>query len=269
MSLPEELTAVQRQALIATCDALHDEFKGNLVSIVLSGSLANGTARDNSDIDLFVAFEGAWTQRRRFERYGVEVDLFVTPRSETEQLLTSSRNDVLQRCYSTGWIIHDPKGFAMRMRPIAANALARPRPAIAESEAFMFIERLHDRVKEYSNAVASGAESAPFLLGILLQVGFDAYYAFKHYWIPAPKGILDELRLREPRLHAITSKLLSTQGTPDDKRLLAQRFAEFVLKQTTQREGDRISPKIFADTPDAATVRIGGRTVTLPKNLSR
>ena len=148
-SLPQHLTASQHKALSTACEALQDEFKGDLVSIVLSGSLANGTGRDNSDIDLFVAFEGAWTQRRRFERHGVEVDLFVTPRSETEQLLTSSRNEVLQRCYSTGWIIYDPKGFSQRMRPIAVSALARPRPGIADSADMFGLYRFYTQASVF------------------------------------------------------------------------------------------------------------------------
>ena len=89
-------------------EAMRAELGDRMTSVLVGGSVSQNDARDDSDVDVFVTFDGSWRQRRRIEVGGLEVDLFINPTALVRADLSRARDPVLVYNCAGGWAIFDP-----------------------------------------------------------------------------------------------------------------------------------------------------------------
>lgn len=87
--LPSHLSALEQQALTAFAAGVRAAFAGRAVSLVLFGSRARGTARDDSDFDIFVLLRGA-TRKDKHALYDLAFDVGLDHRLTLSPLVVST-----------------------------------------------------------------------------------------------------------------------------------------------------------------------------------
>lgn len=87
--LVSHLSALEQQALTAFASGVRAAFAGRAVSLVLFGSRARGTARDDSDLDIFVLLSGA-TRKDKHALYDLAFDVGFEHRLTLSPLVSST-----------------------------------------------------------------------------------------------------------------------------------------------------------------------------------
>ncbi len=144
--------------LLDVCVSIHDE-----CGVVLIGSVARGTERPDSDVDLNIIFPGddcpvqqnswvddanRWQLVMRDNVQGIRVDVAW----ETEHaLLKRLRSDDIINCwpFSKGRLLHDPCGIAAPCLQIAKEWYGR-HPDVALRYESEYIETKHEQRRRYT-----------------------------------------------------------------------------------------------------------------------
>jgi predicted nucleotidyltransferase len=244
-SHPDHISARHLGALTAACDELVREFENQgSIGILLGGSVALGTAAPGSDIDIFVSFDGTWSQRRRKTLVGVEIDEFINPEAYITQVVSKGLNDVIVRSYAASWIVHDPTGFVRKTKLLAQKVFSDRRPTPSSAELFTLAERLRDRVRILSGCLANDSATAEYLSMITVHEAIDAHYVLTRTWRLPDKNILDDLKRRQPQLHRLLMHFVDSTGRVQDRCRAAIELAQTVLNLATTPSKIRLGPRV-------------------------
>ena len=200
------------------------EFGASLSGLLIGGSIARGDAREDSDIDVFLTFQGNWRQRRRLTIDHKEIDLFINPAEVVLSSIKNARDEVLTENYAEGWIIYDPDGVVEDIQRVAQRVLTQPWHAPTHLETFVSSNRLKDTLKAVLESGDSDELVQCYLINRFVEAAVGAYYLFTRQIRPAAKRIPADLALRAEEYTFIFPRYL---GCPRREPSAARRRSAF------------------------------------------
>ena len=265
LNFPGDIQREHKLAIEQAASLLQIELGAHLVGLLIAGSIVTTQADRFSDVDLFVAFEGDWCQRRRAMINGIEVDFFVECNEHLMEEIGTGRNEILIETYSKGSILYDPRGFVAKLQKAAQEGRRRFFAKIGDHY-FVDAQRLLDSLKSFLRFVDRNQIDETFHMQRLLTDGFNAYYHFAHRWRPSAKYILADILANEPNLYSHALSLLVAAGV--EKARAANDFVDFIFSFEPTARAITAGPKVAFRSQSKWSLKVGGATVHLP-NLSK
>jgi len=181
-------------------EMMHAEFGDRLTSVLVGGSASRNTARDDSDLDVFVTFSGDWRQRRRLDVRGREIDLFIHPTELLRLNIEKGRDPVLVYNYADGWPIFDPTEVLEGLQALARRIWSSPRPAPTELQIFVHGNKLRDGLASVRAAFGAEPAQEAYLMCDYVESAVAAFFCFTRRWRPPQKTLMAELQLADPHV---------------------------------------------------------------------
>ena len=186
--------------------------------------MGTGEARADSDLDIFVALEGNWFQRRLYIIDGIAIDLFLDCAPHISEQLKPTGENVIIHNYATGWIAFDPRGLVRAWKQMARNTLAKPTPA-REGDAFFHSVRIYNTLSSLMKHDECDEATRSFRLYQFLQACLQSLYS-KHMRWKTTKNELHELRSFAPEESMLIETLLDPAIEFERKVKLATSLAQ-------------------------------------------
>jgi len=220
------------------------EFGASLSGLLIGGSIARGDAREDSDIDVFLTFQGNWRQRRRLTIDHKEIDLFINPAEVVLSSIKNARDEVLTENYAEGWIIYDPDGVVEDIQRVAQRVLTQPWHAPTHLETFVSSNRLKDTLRAVLESGDSDELVQRYLINRFVEAAVGAYYLFTRQIRPAAKRIPADLALRAEDAHVHLSTILGLSSTRAERSEAAERLCDAVFARCESARDCSFGPKL-------------------------
>ena len=224
---------------------LQRELGDDLHGILLTGSLADGVPRLQSDIDLFVVIRPLWRQRRTFFVDGVEVELFLNPVSQVRTEFCTPDSPATIAMFAQGRVLFDPEGIIKELVQEAQYVWQQGRPEIAEDT----YEHSHlrytcvDLLKDAQDLLDVDAEAAQLVMFAALQSALEAYYRLQRRWPVKPKYQLDDLELHAPDVAQQVRRILTDHLPLRERYITLSALIDQVLEPVGGRLREWSSPR--------------------------
>lgn len=132
-----------KKAINDFVEGCKSRFGQNLVSVVLFGSVARGTAKKYSDIDLVLVIDGL--PRRRLDREDIVMDIILDVLKkyhirispvllESTELSTKNLNPLIYGILTGYNVLYDPKGFWSRFLTKIKPIILKNKPIYIEDK---------------------------------------------------------------------------------------------------------------------------------------
>jgi predicted nucleotidyltransferase len=262
LTWPDGIAASHRRAIEQVARDLSEEFGPRLSGLLIAGSVAREEADAFSDVDLFVAFDGDWRQRRRRRVLGVDIDLFINCRDRLEKAIGNG-NEVLVNSFAEGWVLYDPDQFITELQVLASNR-RRARQDVNKGEAFAHTQRLFDCLKVFRRLLERDHIDAALQLNYLITFGLTDYYFFSRRWRPSRKAILADLAVAAPEFHKIACDILDPALPIGEKAVVAEQFIDAILAFDPETRTRMEGPRSTFKPQGSQSVTIGEATIRLP-----
>jgi predicted nucleotidyltransferase/uncharacterized protein (UPF0332 family)/DNA-binding HxlR family transcriptional regulator len=168
-----------RAALDEFVSKLRSQSKENLLSVILFGSVATGTAKAGSDLDLLTVFnniaampEGMHSQTELLNKfYRVTVQEHSFGRNDFLEAYQQG-DDIIVNALAEGLVLYD-NGFIM---PLLSKPLPRPSASVAQQDLEEARKKIEDAKRNYRN---ESLDTTIMLLALAMSFGVRAYLIAK------------------------------------------------------------------------------------------
>lgn len=223
---------------------LQKELDSDLLGVLLVGSLASGTPRPQSDIDLFAVIRPSWRQRRTFLVQNIQVELFLNPVHQIRAEFQSPFDPATLKMFVQGRILLDAEGIVGQLVQEAQQIWDQPRPTIdpriADSLRYTLVELLKD-----AQDLLDVDEEAAFgiMIASALRAALDVYYRVQRRWPAAPKAQLHDLEQHDPEIGRLVRQVLSCKFPIHERCAALSTFIDRVLEPLGGRLTEWQTPK--------------------------
>jgi hypothetical protein len=240
---------------------LRAEFDADLLGVLAGGSRLRGEGDANSDLDVVVVI--ARPQRRRWNLVisGVEIEMFVNPafqmRHYFEEERQSGRGQTPHLC-ATGLIVFDPQGMMATIQAEARSIWEAGPPPLSQRERWEFRYHTADILRDIEDVRANDAETAAFLIALLLAQLIDRHYRISGRWLQKRKRLMNDLAQWDETAARLSRQACGAGAAISARCVAARALADHVLAplggvmplewssdwETVDPEGDasRVSP---------------------------
>lgn len=239
LALPAHIHPEHSAAVATLAASLAEEFGAAFLGMLIGGSVGQGTARVDSDIDIFILIDALWYQRRREDVGGVGLDIFINPPARVLYKLMHEESSSLIENYAQGWIAYDPSHQVLRISEAARARYARGRRAVTPIELFASRSSCENLVEMVVRAAAASDSLAlNYAAAVLAARVVESYYILKAKWDPPPKHRMRELVIEDPEFCALLRVLLDSGSVEAARAGAATSIVEQIFG-AEQREGGR------------------------------
>lgn len=206
---PEEewgttLTPAQRQAARIVVDDV--VARGDVLGIVLAGSIVRGEGGPTSDLDLYVVVSSPWRQRRQLLLAGVRVEVFINPpwtiRSYVADELREGSPSTAHML-ATGIPLYARGPVLSELRDEARRLLTDGPLALTEGELTQRRYDVIDLAEDADDVREGDPDALAYVLPLLVQRAIALLYARQRRWAPKPKRLPGDLERVDPDAAAL------------------------------------------------------------------
>lgn len=187
-----------------------------VLGLIATGSILRGQGDANSDIDLFVLFEGNY--RRKVHRHfnGVPCQLFCNPPQRIPRYFVQERGRVdggnsTAHMLSSGFVVLDRDPRIEQFRQMAREALQEP-PNVPESALQSLRYMAADALENVLDLRQRDPQMAQVILGEALPDMLRYYFLRQGHYIPRHKDWLAAIRQTDPELAQLIHTLLAADS---------------------------------------------------------
>jgi predicted nucleotidyltransferase len=223
---------------------LQEELDRDLLGVLLVGSLASGTPRPQSDIDLFAVIRPPWRQRRTFLVQNVQVELFLNPLHHIQAEFQHPSDATMLRMLVQGRVLLDTEGIVAQLVQEAQQIWNQPRPAIDPRISDSLLYAPVELLKDAQDLLAVDEEAAfGVMVAAALRAALDVYYRVQRRW-PAPsKELLHDLEQHDPEMGRLVRQVLSCKFSIHERCAALSTFIDRVLEPLGGRLTEWQTPK--------------------------
>jgi hypothetical protein len=264
LAIPSLVSPLHANALKAACDGLVGEFPGSeICGLLLAGSVATAQSTTTSDIDLFVAVEGDWSQRRREKISGSEIDVFIDGKRRLLEQMQPAGNPITVRAYASGCVLYDPNGFMVGAQARAKTTLQGRRRPPSEGDEFRQVQRMKDSLRAFRRAVAECNRFVGYYLYRLIEAGCEASYVLGNRWTTSSREMFADIESWNPEIHRWLVALCEESESMESKIALAEQFVSRILHLNTTAAARTRNAKTSYQR-NQSRLEIDGKVVVIP-----
>ncbi len=170
--------------------------------ILVSGSIIQGKANKNSDLDIYVINNRYECQRIQKFFNSVPTEIFVNPINKIKKYLEDeliSGKPSTANMFATGFVILDQNQVIYKIRSRAKDMLQR-----SPNNNILFLQRLRYSIADtYENAtdmIGIDEATAIILMSESVKMALQYYFRISEKWMPRHKDIFIELEKINPYL---------------------------------------------------------------------
>jgi predicted nucleotidyltransferase len=208
---------------------LRRELQDDLLAVLLTGSIEDGSCDEGSDVDVCVIWKRGHSQRRRIIVENVEVDLFCDNPDGAKRMIARANRRFFVWMYAHASMLFDPLGIGAELMKQGAAVWARGRSSPTKSETFQGYCEVRDGLRTIERVDASDSVNFEYLVGAYVQTLVEVYWSRRGLWGTHRKSALRDIRQVEPEAYSLIATILDRNCDIDARKATVRRLAKLTL----------------------------------------
>ncbi len=208
---------------------VRSELQGDLLSILLTGSVYDGSHGDGSDVDVCVLWSRPYSLRRRILIEDIEIDLFYDDPDGARRMIQRAHRRFFVWMYAHSVAPYDPSLVGGRLREEGEAAWKRGRSRASKREEFQTHCEMRDGLRTIERADADDPVNFAYLVGPYVETVVEAYWSRHGRWGTHRKGALREIKRNDPEVYSLVAKIHDTSIGVNARKRAVRCLAELVM----------------------------------------
>ncbi|MFC7394518.1 nucleotidyltransferase domain-containing protein [Scopulibacillus cellulosilyticus] len=226
-------------ALEIVAESLKNEFRDELLGIILGGSVAYGTPLQHSDIDVFGVVRGSWHQRRAFVADDCDVELILRPVHAIRKDFKNNDMPATINIFANGCVIYDAGGILDPLIQEAKEILKQGPKAMSPKEQVKTRLGLVDLLKDTQDLLEVETQAAEYVMQETLREAIHAYYKIQRLWTVKSKYQLKDIVVHNSELYKMILNILSQENPISDRIDILSELVDKILEPIGGRLGQQ------------------------------
>ncbi len=226
----------------AIVGSLREELADDLLAVLLTGSMYDGSYQNDSDIDICVLWRRPYSLRRRTEIEVVEIDLFFDNPAGIRRIIRRGHQRFVVWMYAHARALYDPDGEAKCLMAEGAARWAHGRAAPTKGIEFQQRCEITDSLRTIERVADDDLLGFAYLIGPYVATAVEAYWFRVGRWGTHRKNALKQLREDDPDVHALIAQVYDTSADLATRKRAARDLAHAALGESTHRRDLEGSP---------------------------